>query len=57
MHFSNDENKVVISDYYSEELGLLTQEHSVTLTQGDNKQYWLCIDESESTLPAIENFD
>lgn len=57
MHFSYDENKVVISDYHSEELGTLTQEYSVTFTQGDNKQYWLCNDKSESTLPAIEDFD
>ena len=54
MHFSYDENKVVISDYHSEELGTLTQEYSVTFTQGDNKQYWLCNDKSESTLPAID---
>ena len=56
MHFSYDENKVVISDYHSEELGTLTQEYSVTFTQG-NKQYWLCNDKSKSTLPAIEDFD
>lgn len=57
MHFSYDENKIVISDYHSEELGTLTQEYSVTFTQGDNKQYWLCNDKIKSTLPAIEDFD
>tara|TARA_B100000700_G_scaffold286235_1_gene340924 strand:- start:101 stop:526 length:426 start_codon:yes stop_codon:yes gene_type:complete len=57
MHFSYDESKVVISDYHSEELGKLTQAYSVTFTQDDNKQYWLCNDKSKSTLPAIEDFD
>ncbi|WOC28326.1 hypothetical protein LY624_20870 [Pseudoalteromonas sp. N1230-9] len=56
MTFTHNGNKITVSDYHSEELGMITKEKSVTIEHDAKKDYWLCDDSSVSKLPSIENF-
>ncbi|WP_462182138.1 hypothetical protein [Pseudoalteromonas gelatinilytica] len=56
MEFKVGENKLTLSDYHSEELGMNIKEKSVTLVQGGKKEYWLCDDLSSSQLPSVDDF-
>jgi hypothetical protein len=56
MTFTYDDSEVIVSDYYSEELNMITKETSVTIQKIGTKEYWLCDDSSFSLLGSIEDF-
>ncbi|MGI2112684.1 hypothetical protein ACRN9G_03680 [Shewanella frigidimarina] len=56
MTFTHGDSEVIVSDYYSEELDLITKETSVTVQQIGKKEYWLCDDSGFSKLGSIEDF-
>ncbi|WP_351074415.1 hypothetical protein [Shewanella sp. CAL98-MNA-CIBAN-0140] len=56
MTFTRGNSEVIVSDYYSEELDMITKETSVTVQKIDKKEYWLCDDSGFSKLGSIEDF-
>jgi hypothetical protein len=56
MTFTRGNSEVIVSDYYSEELDMITKEISVTVQKIDKKEYWLCDDSGFSKLGSIEDF-
>ncbi|WP_024612960.1 MULTISPECIES: hypothetical protein [unclassified Pseudoalteromonas] len=56
MTFTQANGGVVVSDYYSEEFDMVTEERSVTIQKNGKKDYWTCDDSSFSKLSAIDDF-
>ena len=56
MTFTHGDSEVIVSDYYSEELNMITKETSVTIQKIGKKEYWLCDDSGFSKLGSIEDF-
>ncbi|MEH6736869.1 MAG: hypothetical protein V7690_19825 [Shewanella sp.] len=56
MTFTYGDSEVLVSDYYSEELNMITKETSVTIQKIGTKEYWLCDDSGFSKLGSIEDF-
>ncbi|UJF20502.1 hypothetical protein [Shewanella sp. OMA3-2] len=56
MTFTHGDSEVIVSDYYSEELNMITKETSVTIQKNGKKEYWLCDESGFSQLGSIEDF-